>query len=112
MPQVQPKHVSRAGDGDHFRLRVPEGKDTKHGDGEPRDAYLPSDAERDLYQFARDRDLKDDEPYVDLSTGGVRAVVRRTAEAAADRTDDEDFHDSRVTIFGGASLSGSSLTKG
>ena len=93
IPQVQPKHVSRAGAGDHFRLRVPEGKDTKHGEGEPRDAYLPSDVERDLYQFARDRGLEDDDPYVELSTGGVRAVVRRTAEAAADRTGDEDFLD-------------------
>jgi len=93
VPQVQPKHVSRAGDGDHFRLRVPEGKDTRDGDGEPRDAYLPSDVERDLYQFARDRGLEDDDPYIDLSTGGVRAVVRRTAEAAADRTGDEDFRD-------------------
>ena len=93
VPQVRPKHVCRAGDGDHFRLRVPKGKDTKHGDGEPRDAYPPSDVERDLYLFARDRDLEDDVPYVDLSTGGVRAVVRRTAEAAADRTGDEDFRD-------------------
>lgn len=93
VPQVKPKHVSRAGDGDHYRLRVPKGKDTKHGDGEPRDAYLPSDVERDLYQFAGDRDLKNDVPYVDLSTGGVRAVVRRTAEATADRTGDKDFRD-------------------
>ena len=31
--------------------------------------------------------------YVDLSTGGVRAVVRRTAEATADRTGDKDFRD-------------------
>ena len=93
VPQVKPKHVNRAGAGDHYRLRVPEGKDTKHGDGEPRDAYLPSDVERDLYQFAGDRDLEDDIPYVDLTTGGVRAVVRRTAEATADRTGDEDFRD-------------------
>ena len=54
---------------------------------------LPADVERDLYQFQRDRDLADDEPYVDLTPGGVRAVVRRTADAAADRTGDEDFHD-------------------
>jgi len=93
VPQVQPRHVRRVDDGEHYRLRVPEGKDTKHGEGEPRNAYLPSDVERDLYQFARDRGLDDDEPYVDLSAGGVRAVVRRTAEAAADRTDDEDFRD-------------------
>jgi len=93
IPQVQPRHVRRADDGEHYRLRVPEGKDTKHGKGEPRNAYLPSDVERDLYQFARDHDLADDDPYVDLTPGGLRAVVRRTAEAAADRTGDEDFRD-------------------
>jgi len=93
IPQVQPRHVRRVDDGEHYRLRVPEGKDTKHGEGEPRNAYLPSDVERDLYQFARDHDLADDDPYIDLTPGGLRAVVRRTAEAAADRTGDEDFRD-------------------
>lgn len=93
IPQVQPRHVRRVDDGEHYRLRVPEGKDTKHGKGEPRNAYLPSDVERDLYQFARDHDLADDDPYIDLTPGGLRAVVRRTAEAAADRTGDEDFRD-------------------
>jgi len=93
IPQVQPQHVRRVDDGQHYRLRVPEGKDTKHGEGEPRNAYLPSDLERDLYQFARDQGLEDDDPFVDLSPGGVRAVVRRTAEAAADRTGDDDFRD-------------------
>jgi len=28
-----------------------------------------------------------------LSAGGIRAAVRRTTEAAADRTGDEDFRD-------------------
>jgi integrase len=93
IPQVQPQHVRRVDDGQHYRLRVPEGKDTKHGEGEPRNGYLPSDLERDLYQFARDQGLEDDDPFVDLSPGGVRAVVRRTAEAAADRTGDDDFRD-------------------
>ena len=93
MPQVQPRHVRRAGDGDHYRLRVPRGKDTKRGDGEPRDAYLPANLERDLYQFSRDHNLDDHESYVDLSTGGVRAAIRRTAATAAERTGDDDFRD-------------------
>jgi integrase len=93
IPQVQPRHVKRRAGGDHFRLRVPEGKDTRTGEGEPRDAYLPADVERDLYQYQRDRDLDDDDPYVDLTPGGVRAAVRRTADAAAERTGDEDFRD-------------------
>ena len=93
MPQVCPKHVSRAGDGDHYRLRVPRGKDTRTGEGEPRDAYLPADVERDLYQFQRDEQFDADDPYIDLTTRGVRAAVKRTAEAAAERTGDADFRD-------------------
>jgi len=42
-----------------------EGKDTDTGKGKPRDAYLPADVERDLYQFARDEGLDDDDPFVD-----------------------------------------------
>jgi integrase len=93
IPQVTPGHVRRAGDGDHYRLRVPRGKDTKTGEGAPRNAYLPADVERDLYQYQRDAGLDDDDPYVDLTAGGVRAVVRRTADAAAERTGDDDFQD-------------------
>jgi len=91
VPQVTPGHVRRVDDGEHYRLRVPRGKDTASGVGKPRNAYLPADVERDLYQYARDADLDDDEPYADLTPAGVRAVVKRTAEAAADRTGDEDF---------------------
>ena len=93
IPQVTPGHVRRAGDGDHYRLRVPRGKDTKTGEGAPRNAYLPADVERDLYQYQRDAGLDESDPYVDLTAGGVRAVVRRTADAAADRTGDDDFQD-------------------
>jgi len=93
VPQVTPGHVLRVAGGEHYRLRVPRGKDTASGEGKPRNAYLPASVERDLYQFARDQRLDDDEPYVDLTPGGVRAAVKRTAEAAADRTDDEDYRD-------------------
>jgi len=94
IPQVRPEHVKRSGeDGGHYRLRVPEGKDTKGGGGEPRDAYLPADTERDLYQFARDNDIGDAESYIDLAANSVRAVIRRTADAAAERTGKADFRD-------------------
>ena len=93
IPQVAPDHVRRVDDGEHYRLRVPEGKDTRTGEGEPRNAYLPASVERDLYQYARDEQLDDGDPYVDLTPGGVRAAVRRTADAAAERTGDDDFED-------------------
>ena len=73
VPQVTPGHVRRVDDGDHYRLRVPRGKDTASGVGKPRNAYLPADVERDLYQYARDEQLDENEPYADLTPAGVRA---------------------------------------
>jgi len=93
-PQVTPGHVKRS-DGEHYRLRVPEGKDTR-GDrdgGKPRDAYLPARVERALFRYQRDEELDDDEPYVDLTPRGVRAAVERATEAAAEQTGDDDFRE-------------------
>ena len=91
IPQIQPKHVKRTGDGEHYRLRVPAGKDTDGGTGKPRDAYLPRDVERDLHRFQNAEGLARTDPYVDLSTRGVRAVVKRIAKRTAERTGDDDF---------------------
>ena len=92
IPQVTQKHVKRTPDGDQFRLRVPEGKHTTGSGGKPRDAYLPRDAEGDIHRYVRSEDLDRHEPIVDLSESGVRAVVTRTAERAADASGDDDFH--------------------
>lgn len=90
IPQVQPTHIKTSENGE-YRLRVPEGKDTAHGEGKPRDAYLPAGVERDLQQFQNAENVAPKEAYVDLTERGVRDVVKRTAEAAADRTGDGDF---------------------
>lgn len=91
IPQICPKHVKRTTDGDHYRLRVPEGKDTTGSGGKPRDAYLPPDVERDIHRFTTAETIAPDKPLVDLSDRGVRAVVKRTAERAAEETDDDDY---------------------
>jgi len=91
IPQVTPGHVKRTGDGDHYRLRVPEGKDTSGTGGKPRDAYLPADVEGAIHRYQNAADLDRDDPLVDLSESGVRAVVKRTAERAAERTGDQDY---------------------
>jgi len=91
IPQVCPKHVKRTEGGDHYRLRVPEGKDTTGSGGKPRDAYLPPDVESDIHRFRSAEDIDRHGPLVDLSERGVRDVVKRTAERAADETGDEDF---------------------
>jgi integrase len=91
VPQICPKHVKRTEDGDHYRLRVPEGKDTTGNGGKPRDAYLPADVEGDIHRYTNAEDIDRHEPLVDLSERGVRDVVKRTAERAAEETGDDDF---------------------
>lgn len=91
IPQIQPRHVKRTEDGEHYRLRVPEGKDTTGSGGKPRDSYLPSDVERNIHTFSNDEDLDRRDPLIDLSERGVRDVVKRTAERAAEETGDDDF---------------------
>jgi integrase len=91
IPQVTPGHVSRTSDGSSYRLRVPAGKDTTGNGGKPRDTYLPSSVERDLHTYRQENDLRPSDPYVSLTESGVRAVVKRVADVAADETGNEDF---------------------
>ncbi|WP_049984126.1 site-specific integrase [Halorubrum sp. BV1] len=92
IPQVCPKHVKRTSGGEHYRLRVPEGKDTTGSGGKPRDAYLPADVERAIHQYQNAEDVAPGDPLVELTERGVRDVVKRTAKRAAEETGDEDFH--------------------
>lgn len=92
MHQIKPKHVKRSQDGEHYHLRVPKGKDTKTGDGKPRDAYLPADVERDLHRYQEENGIGRNETYIDLTTSGVRQAIKRVAKRTADATGDDDFH--------------------
>jgi integrase len=91
VPQIEPRHVKRTGADRHYRLRVPEGKDTANGVGKPRDAYLPRDVEAVLNRYQNAESIGSREPFVDLTPRAVRQVVKRTAERAADATGDDDF---------------------
>ena len=91
IPQVTPRLVRRTDDGEHYRLRVPVGKDTSGSGGKPRNAYLPRDVEADLKRYETAEDLAPTDPFVDLSASGVRAAVKRAARRAADATGDPDF---------------------
>lgn len=91
IPQVTPSGISTTESG-HYRLRVPEGKDTNGTGGKPRDAYLPADVERSLQQFQNAQNIPPRDPFIDITERGVRDVVKRTAEAAAEETGNEDFH--------------------
>ncbi|WP_254841146.1 site-specific integrase [Natronomonas marina] len=91
IPQIKPKHIKRTEDGDHYRLRVPEGKDTTGNGGKPRDAYLPQDVEGDIHRYQNAEAINPGQPLVDLTERAVRDVVKRTAISAAEKTGDEDF---------------------
>ena len=90
IPQVRPVDVKQSESG-QYRLRVRAGKDTDGNGGKPRDAYLPDRVERDLQRFQNEHNIAPQDPFVDLSQPGVRAVIRRTAQRAADATGDSDF---------------------
>ncbi|MBX0287911.1 site-specific integrase [Halomicroarcula sp. F28] len=90
IPQVCPRDVSESAGG-QYRLRVRSGKDTSGSGGKPRDAYLPDSVERDLQRYQNEHNIAPNDPYIDLSQPGVRAVVRRTADRAAEATGDDDF---------------------
>jgi len=91
MPQVAPQHVNRTSDGDHYRLRVPEGKDTSGNGGKPRDAYLPQSVERDLHRYQQENDISPSDPYIELTESGIRAAVKRIANRTARETGNDDF---------------------
>lgn len=91
IPQVCPRHVKRTSDGEHYRIRVPSGKDTTGGGGKPRDAYLPKGVESDIHRHINAEAIAPDEPVIDLTPRAVRAVVKRTARRAAEETGDPDF---------------------
>jgi len=90
IPQVTPADVKETESG-QYRLRVEAGKDTSGNGGKPRDAYLPNSVERDLQRFQNEHNIAPKDPFIDLKQPGVRAVVRRTANRAADAAGDEDF---------------------
>nr|WP_303704293.1 site-specific integrase [Haloquadratum walsbyi] len=91
IPQVKPSGISRTADGEHYRIHVPKGKDTAGGDGKPRDAYLPADLEMLLYQYQRDNQIANDEPFIDIQPRSVREVVKRLTETAAEEYDNDDW---------------------
>ena len=57
----------------------------------PRDAYLPDAVERSLQQYQNAQNIAPRDSFDDLSKRGVRAVVKRTADAAANESGDDDI---------------------
>jgi integrase len=90
VPQPRPCDILET-EGSQYRLRVRAGKDTSGNGGKPRNAYLPDSVERDLQRYQNSENIAPKDPFIDLKQPGVRAAVKRTAEAAANLTDKDDF---------------------
>ena len=90
IPQVCPSGISTTTN-DEYRLQVPAGKDTTGSGGKPREAYLPDSVERDLQRYQNAENIAPNDCFIDLSTDGVRRVVIRTAEHAAEMTGEQRF---------------------
>nr|WP_241987190.1 hypothetical protein [Halorubrum sp. SD690R] len=71
IPQVKPTHV-RQTDADHYRLRVPRGKDTTSSGGKPRNGYLPKDVERSLRRYQNTENIAPDHPSLTSPSGASR----------------------------------------
>lgn len=101
VPQIKPKHVRRASDGEHYFLRVPRGKDTSGTGGKARDTFLPRELESRLHRYADELELDADEAYFPYSARWVQQRVSLAASNAFEETGDEDWqkvssHDLRV----------------
>ena len=68
---VTPNDVERSKDGTSWFLEV-QGKNTKGGEKTTRKAWLPDDVEKSLFNFQRERGIKDDEPYLPVTPRTVQ----------------------------------------
>lgn len=75
-------------DGEYWELEV-QGKNTKGGKKTTRDAYVPERVKENLDRYASERDIGEDEPYVDASVSTVRRWVREITDEIADDRDNE-----------------------
>jgi len=85
-------HVRKDDEG-YYRLRVPEsaGKDTTGGGGKARDAWIPTDVERDLLEIRFELERDEDERLLGVEKSRVRQIVRDLGEEMAEETGNTDW---------------------
>jgi integrase len=85
--------VERTTDGEHYRLRVRDGKDTtgEYEDGKLREAWLPPSLERQMYRFIQERDTDPDGPLFSVTTRTIQNWVTYACEDAAEAIGDDDY---------------------
>lgn len=78
---VQPRHISRMSDGQHFELEVVGGKDTtgEYQDGKHRETWLPRDTEAIINRYVQQASLDDTDPLIDVSKRSIQYWVEDAA---------------------------------
>ncbi len=85
---ARPSGVSFNSDGDYWELEL-RGKNTKGGEKNIRDAYLPRRVKDMLDIYTDERGIKADEPYVDASVSTIRRWVTEAAKRMYKQTGNE-----------------------
>lgn len=90
---VEPRHISRRSDGQHFELEVVSGKDTtgEYEGGKHRETWLPRDFEAQINRYTQEKEIDDGAPLVDAAKRTVQSWVERAADTAAESTGDADY---------------------
>jgi integrase len=90
---VEPRHISRMSDGQHFELEVVGGKDTtgEYQEGKHRETWLPRDVEATINRYVQQAGVSDDDVLVPRSKRTVQYWVEDAAESAAKETGDTDY---------------------
>lgn len=91
IPQIKPKHKKLAKDEENYFLRIPKGKDTKTGQGKPRDTFLPKQIHKDLHVYINEHHIGKDQKIFNVSPRRIQQIVKTTAKKAAQNTGNEDF---------------------
>lgn len=82
---AKPEGLRWNSEGKYWELEV-RGKNTKGGQKTVRDAYVPERVKENLDRYASERNIADDEPYVDASVSTVRRWVRELTNEIAKGT--------------------------
>lgn len=89
---ARPENLRWNSDGEYWELTV-KGKNTKGGEKTIRDAYVPEKVKENLDRYASERNISDDEPYVDASVSSVRRWVRELTDMIAEDTGNERWYE-------------------
>lgn len=89
---AKPQNLRWNSDGEYWQLTI-KGKNTKGGEKTIRDAYVPTKVKENLDRYASEREIADDEPYVDASVSTIRRWVREITDEIAEETGNERWNE-------------------